>query len=190
MKRAVIIHCWEGYPKYCWYQSIKAELEKEGFKVKIPAFPDSERPKLKNWLSYLKSTVRKPDENLFLIGHSIGCATILRYLESLKEGERIGGAVFVAGFVNNLGFKELSNFFKKPINFKKARMGMKKGSIAIYSTNDPFVPLDHAEVFKKKLGSEVIMKKNMGHFSGPIEEEVACLELPDVVKSVKKLSGK
>lgn len=26
MKRAIIVHCWDGYPEYCWYQSVKKDL--------------------------------------------------------------------------------------------------------------------------------------------------------------------
>ena len=29
MKRVIIIHCWEGYPKYCWYPYVKKELEEK-----------------------------------------------------------------------------------------------------------------------------------------------------------------
>ena len=27
MKRAIIVHCWDGYPEYCWYPYVKKELE-------------------------------------------------------------------------------------------------------------------------------------------------------------------
>lgn len=45
MKRAIIIHCWEGYPEYCWYPYAKNKLEEKGFQVEVPAFPDTENPK-------------------------------------------------------------------------------------------------------------------------------------------------
>jgi len=93
MNRAIIVHCWEGTPEYCWYPWVKSELEKKGFEVKIPAFPDTNNPDKDTWVARLEKEIGIPDENLYLIGHSIGCATILRYLENIDEAEKIGGAV-------------------------------------------------------------------------------------------------
>ena len=121
MKRAVIIHCWDGYPDYCWYPYVKKELEAKGFEVQVPAFPETDAPKLDAWLHVLKEKVGIPDGNTYLIGHSVGCITIFRYLESLAPGQKIGGVVLVAGFTDDLGFKELKNFFTTEIQFEKIK---------------------------------------------------------------------
>lgn len=68
-------------------------------------------PKLVKWLSKLQEVIGKPNRDLYLIGHSLGVITILRYLESLTGDEKIGGAVFVAGFTNDLGYQELNKLF-------------------------------------------------------------------------------
>jgi len=54
MRRAVIVHCWEGYPEYCWYPWLKNELGKKGFDVSVPAFPDTDNPKQDKWVEFLK----------------------------------------------------------------------------------------------------------------------------------------
>jgi len=189
MKRAIIVHCWEGYPEYCWYPCAKKELEARGFEVKVPVLPDTENPKMKEWLPALEEAIGEPDEDLYLIGHSLGCATIMRYLESLPGGKRIGGAVFVAGFHENVGYDEIRSFFETPIELDKVRAGAKNGFIAIHSDDDPHVDLKYADVFREKLGAEIIVKHNAKHFSGAIEGEESCLELPDVVTGIEKLSG-
>jgi predicted alpha/beta hydrolase family esterase len=188
MKRAIIVHCWEGYPKYCWYLWVKNKLEQEGFNVLVPAFPETKTPKQDRWVSYLAEQIGIPDDKLFLIGHSIGCITIFRYLETLSEKQRVGGVVFVAGFTDDLGFKELSNFFEYPLDFQKVKNKSKNGFIDICSDNDPYVALKYSDVLKEKLDAKVIIKHTMGHFSGSIENEASCTELPDVVLAVKKLS--
>jgi len=188
MKRAIIVHCWEGYPEYCWYPYVKGELGSKSFQVEVPAFPETEAPKESLWVPKLAEVVGKPDEDLYLIGHSVGCITILRYLETLGPNEKIGGAVMVAGFTDDLGYKELENFFTKPIDFE----GIKKHCpkfIGIFSDNDPYVSLKFADIYKEKLEAEIVTKHNMGHFSGPIEDEKSCIELPDVVEAVEKLSN-
>ncbi len=176
MKRAIIVHCWEGYPDYCWYPRTKKELEGMGFEVSVPEMPEAETPKLSLWLPKLKEIAGKPDRDLYLIGHSIGCAAIMRYLESLGREEKVGGVVFVAGFTDDLGYKELKNFFETPLDFEKIKS--KAGYFtAIYSNDDPYVPVKQAGVLKEKLGAELIFKPGMKHFSD-------CTSLPEVSQSV------
>ncbi|HSW87775.1 MAG TPA: alpha/beta hydrolase [Candidatus Saccharimonadales bacterium] len=186
MKRVIIVHCWDGYPEYCWYPQTKKELEAKGFQVSIPAMPETEEPKLSLWLPTLQEVIGTPDEDLYLIGHSAGCITIMRYLETLLENQKIGGVVFVAGFTDNLGFDELTNFFETPIDFEKIKTKAKH-FIAIASDNDPFVPLKHADILKEKLGAEVTIKHDMQHFSGEVDNEESCTSLPDVISAIEEM---
>lgn len=190
MKRAIIVHCWEGYSEYCWYPWVKKELETKGFQVEVPAFPETENPKMDRWVSKLQEVIGEPDERLYLIGHSLGCATIMRYLEALDENQRVGGVVFVAGFTENVGYAEIQNFFETPIDLEKIKTKTKNGFFAIHSDDDPYVDLKYADIFKEKLEAEIIIKHNAKHFSGAIEGEESCIELPEVIKAVEKLAGK
>lgn len=183
MKRAIIIHCWDGYPKYCWYPQTKKELEEADFNVQVPLMPDNHSPKLSTWLPKLKETVKDSDQDLFLIGHSSGCITILRYLETLKADQKVGGVILVAPFTDDLGFEELKNFFQTPIDFAKIKT-KSDHFVTIFSDNDPYVPLTHTDVFKEKLNAKVIIKHNMGHFSGPADDTQSVTSLPDVTKTV------
>jgi predicted alpha/beta hydrolase family esterase len=187
MKRAIIIHCWSGYPEYCWYPYAKQELEKWGFEVLVPAMPETDAPKLSLWLPHLQTVLGNSDCDTYFIGHSIGCATIMRYLESLSQDEMIGGAVLVAGFTDDLGFPEIRNFFTTPFDFESIKKHCPK-FVAVHSDNDPYVPLHHSEALKENLGAKTIIKHNAGHFSGAVDNEGSCTELPDVVDGVVAMS--
>jgi hypothetical protein len=187
MKRAIIVHCWSGYPEYCWYPYVKKELEAKGFQVIVPAFPETDAPQQQKWVPFLADIVGTPDEDTYLIGHSIGCATILRYLESLGGSQKIGGAVLVAGFTEDLGFDELKNYFTTPINFAEIKTHCPK-FMSIHSDNDPFVDIKFAEILQKELSAKEIIKHNLGHFSGTVDEETSCVELPDVVEAIEEIS--
>lgn len=187
MKRAIIVHCWDGYPDYCWYPYVKKELESKEFQVQIPVFPETEEPKLEKWLPVLKEVAGNPDEDIYLIGHSVGCITILRYLETLSQDQKVGGVVLVAGFTDDLGFDELKNFFTTEIDFAKISQKADK-FVAIHSDDDPFVPLGHGDRFKVELNAELIIKHQAKHFSGQVDDEEACVELPEVVESVLNIS--
>ncbi|MDO8529763.1 MAG: alpha/beta fold hydrolase [bacterium] len=189
MKRIIIIHCWEGYSEYCWYPWVKKELETKGFHVEVPDFPNTEKPKLNEWLPMLQKIIGQPDEELYLIGHSLGCATIMRYLETLDENQRVGGVVFVAGFTENVGYDEIKTFFETPIDLEGIKTKVRNGFVAIHSDDDPYVDLKYADIFKEKLGAEIIIKHNAKHFSGAIEGEKSCVKLPEVIRSVENLAG-
>src|SRR3990167_5523753 len=98
MKRVFIIHGWGSNPKDDWFPWIKKELESKGFKVEIPVMPNTDEPKVNEWVGFLKKIVKNPDKDTYFIGHSIGCQTILRYLENLDKKIKIGGCIFVAGW--------------------------------------------------------------------------------------------
>lgn len=187
MKRVIIIHCWEGFPDYCWYPAAKKELENLGFEVLVPGMPDTKNPKLSAWMPKLKEAAGAPDGDLYLVGHSIGAAAIMRYLETLTAGERIGGVVFVAGFTDNLGYKEVKTFFETPLDFEKIKSKARHFA-DIYSDNDPYVSVKYAKILSEKLGAELIFKPGLKHFSGPQVYEESCTSLPEVAQSILKMA--
>lgn len=189
MKRVFIVHGWSGYPEYCWYPWAKRELTAKGYAVSVLDIQDRDTPNMTTWVPVLREAVGVPDEDTYLIGHSAGCITILRYLESLKAEEKIGGTVLVAGFTDNLGFDELKNFFTTELPFGKIKEKAEH-FVAIHSDDDPYVPLKHGDVIKEKLDAELIVMHNMKHFSGPVDKEDSCTELPEVVESILKMDKK
>lgn len=186
-KRVFIIHGWEGSPQKNWIPWLKNELEKKGFSVFVPAMPIPDLPTLKNWIPFIAQKVRFPSKNDYFIGHSAGCIAVLRYFETLRKNEQVGGAVLVAGFAHDLNYpgyhNELSTFFKRPVNWDKIKSHCQK-FIAIHSDNDPYVPLKHGEILKENLGAELIIEHDMKHFSG----DDGINELPIALESLLKIS--
>ncbi|MFA5000069.1 MAG: alpha/beta fold hydrolase [Patescibacteria group bacterium] len=186
-KRVYIIHGWDGYPEEGWFPWLKRELEARGFKVFVPQMPSADEPRINNWIPAIKNLVKDPDEHTYFVGHSMGCQAIARYIEIIPKGIKIGGAVFVAGF-----FKRLTNlededmvrsvadeWLRTPLNLEIVAKHIKK-SIAVFSDNDPYVPIDNKDDFLNFLHSKIIIEHSMGHFSG----STGVKELPVVLKSV------
>jgi uncharacterized protein len=155
----------------------------QGYEVVVPSMPETDTPMLSNWLPALREVIGTVDEDLTLVGHSAGVITILRYLEGLREGEKVGAVIMVAGFVDDLGMPELSNFFETPLDLRTIRNTATR-FVAISSDNDPFVPLDRGEVLRKELGAKPQVMHLMGHFSGPAGDEASCLSLPEVAIAI------
>lgn len=188
-KRAIIVHGWDGYPEEGWFPWLKRELEKQGFIVTVPQMPNAGTPRIEAWVSHLAEVVGKPDEDTYFVGHSIGCQTILRYLEAIDV--KIGGVVLVAGFLDvltNLEGEEeraiVKPWLETPIDFEKVKQAT-DNFVAIFSDNDPFVPLEeNKKMFEEKLGAQVFVENSKGHFSGPTDK---CMELPIVLEAVLAL---
>lgn len=173
-KRVFIIHGWDGYPEEGWFPWLKTELEKNGFQVQVPAMPEPAEPKIKAWVSHLSKIVGEVEENTYFVGHSIGCQTILRYLEGLPADKKVGGVVLVAGWIQrldgDLSPEELAvatPWLKTPIDLEKVRT-KSHYFVAVFSDNDKWVRLseENREIFAGGLGARIVVERNKGHFSG------------------------
>ncbi len=187
-KRVFLIHGWEGTADGGWRLWLKNELETRGYEVTVPQMPDKDNPTYEAWVSYLKEIVGRPDENTFFVCHSLGCITLLRYLEILPSDQKIGGAVLVAGFGHDLSYEgyagELQSFFATLINWEKIKSHARQ-FIAIQSTNDQWVPLEHNQLFVKKLAAGSIIVEGMKHFG----DTDGFLEVPIIIESLLKISA-
>lgn len=111
MKRVFLIHGWNGFPENHWFPWLKQQLEAKWFHVETPEMPDTKHPKRDAWVAKLSEIVGVPDEDTYFVGHSLGCITIVRYLEKLSPDAKVGGCVFVAGFGGGLKHHELTQFY-------------------------------------------------------------------------------
>lgn len=158
------MHGWHGSPRGNWFPWLKTELEKMGHEVLVPAMPSADRPQQSAWVAHLQKVIGTPDSNLYLVGHSLGAMVILRYLESLRAGENVGGAVLVAGFSEPIGIAALRSFFTAPLDYRKVKPAA-KCFIAIHSDNDPYVPLAQGELLRGKIGAQLVVMKQAGHLN-------------------------
>ncbi|MCK9446844.1 alpha/beta hydrolase [bacterium] len=190
-KRVYIIHGWDGYPEEGWFPWLKKELESRGFIVTIPLMPGNEEPRINNWVPAIQKIVINPDEQTYFIGHSMGCQAIIRYLETLSEDTKIGGVVFIAGFLKSLTnlenedmVKDVANeWLNTPIKLEKVKNHLNK-SIAIFSDDDPYVPLENQDEFRNILNSKIVIEHSKKHFSG----STGTIELPIALESIIEIS--
>ncbi len=190
-KRVFIIHGWDGYSEEGWFPWLKKELEQNGFEVFVPQMPEPSAPIIDKWVNHLAKAVNEPDKNTYFVGHSIGCQTILRYLEIL-DNKKVGGAVFVAPWfiLGDLETEEEKIIGKPwiatPINFKNVKAAA-SNFVCIFSEDDPIVPLDeNVKLFEQRINPKIIMEHGKGHFSG----SDGITELPSVLNSVLELARK
>lgn len=185
MKTAIIVHGWAYNPDMNWYPYVKKELEARGFQVQVPEMPNSEEPSISEWVHKLKEIMPNPDKGTYFIGHSIGCQTILRYLQELPTKTKVGPIIFVAPWfhLQNLEGPE-SEKIARPwletlINFDKINQHI-TSLTAIFSDNDPWVPVSDKEIFRQLLNAHIIVEHNKGHFA----QDDSITQFPEVIKIV------
>mgnify|MGYP001566021351 FL=1 len=182
MPRVFLIHGWDGRPENHWIPYLSLDLKANGFEVNAPQMPNAGEPKVKEWLSFLKDYVGKPDNDTYFIGHSLGCITVARYLESLsgtpsafgispskeverkKEKSKVGGCVFVAGFSGRINVPEIKEFYELPFDAEKAKTHCDK-FVMIFSDNDRYVPMEKSLEMARELGAKTILERGKGHFT-------------------------
>ncbi|MBI3632971.1 MAG: serine hydrolase family protein [Candidatus Vogelbacteria bacterium] len=188
-KRVIIAHGWASNPNDCWFPWIKKEFEKNDFEVFVPAFPNPGIPEIKSWVKTLDETVGVIDGATYFVGHSIGCQTILRYLQTLSLDQKIAGVVFVGGWFSLIGLETVEEkivtdpWLNMPIDFEKIKFLISK-SVAIFSDNDQWVALDNQNTFRDKLGSEIVIEHNKGHF----DRTNKVFELPSALEAIIKMA--
>lgn len=189
MKKVYLIHCWDGTSNDGWYPWIERELKKYNIEVIRFDMPNTANPKIEEWVNTLESKVEELNNNTFLIGHSIGCQTIMRYLER-KDITKIGGIVLVAPWLDLLpkaiedeeSYNIAYPWINIPINFEKVKK-FSDNIYCIFSDNDYFVSLNQEKEFKTKLNAKTIVVKEKGHIS----QEDNVYELKEILETCKKM---
>jgi uncharacterized protein len=188
MKKIYIIHGWGGCDSdEGWFGWLKEEGKKLGFDVICFNMPNTEKPTIEEWVGFLEDNISDTDEETYFVGHSIGCQTIIRFLEKMPKDKKIGGAVFVAGWFNlkDKIYEEEGDetkiiakpWVETPIDFNKVKLHT-DNFLAIFSDNDPFVSLSEENLFKENLEAKTVVKEKEGHFneSEKIEEILSAIK--------------
>lgn len=187
-KKVYLIHGWGGSSESePWFPWLKKEIENKGFNVIIFDMPNTDHPKIEEWVGFLRENIDTDeiDEQTYFVGHSIGCQTIMRFLEKLHRHKKIAGCVFVAGFFDLINqspeeMKIAHPWMNTKIGFSRI-LDHCNNFLGIFSDDDSEVHLDEAEKFKKNLGAKIIIKKKQGHFTR--EDDVE--KIPEILEFIK-----
>jgi predicted alpha/beta hydrolase family esterase len=181
MKRVIIVHGWGGHPDEAWMPWLSRELTARGYEVVVPEMPDTDHPRIETWIAKLTEVIGEPNDETHLVGHSVGCQAIIRYLSRVDEGT-VGKVVLVAPWVTLHGEYDEEEkaiaepWIRTPLDFEKAGHSAQSFT-AIFSDDDPDVPLQNKEVFSLELGADIVVEHNKGHFS----EDSGVTELPSAL---------
>ena len=189
MKKIYLVHCWDGTSSDGWYPWLEEKINDQNVKLIKFDMPNSANPKIDEWVDYLNSKVDLLNEETYFIGHSIGCQTILRYLET-KEITKIGGILFVAPWLDLLpeaiededSYNTAQPWINTPIDFEKVKQFTNNIS-CIFSDNDYFVSIEQEKKFRNKLNAKTVIVNNKGHIS----QDDDVYELQEILDLTQKM---
>lgn len=191
MKKVYMVHCWDGKSDDGWYPWLARLLEKKGINVIKFDMPNTESPKIDEWVSTLDSYVDVLNNDTYFIGHSIGCQTIMRFLEK-QEVTTIGGILFVAPWLDLLpaaiedddSFTTALPWLNTPIDFEKIKK-FTSNINCLFSDDDYFVNKSQEDEFKEKLNAKTLVVKGCGHIS----QDDDIYELDEILKLANDMLG-
>ena len=185
MKKVFIIHGFRGMPNGGWRPWLMGELSKNHIYACALPMPNPDNPVKEEWVKIVKNAIKDPSDEIFLVGHSLGVPTILRYLETLNKDYKIGGAVLVSGpafKIKNLGYDSVNSFLDDPFDFDYIK-SICKNFVIIHGDNDENVPFSEGEYYKDIFSCELISIKNGGHLNG----SAGFFQLPEALESLLKM---
>ncbi|MZK52199.1 RBBP9/YdeN family alpha/beta hydrolase [Clostridium beijerinckii] len=179
-----VVHGYTSSSKSEWFPWLKEQFKDSSIKVNVPDIPDSGDPHLEAWLKHLHKCIMDIDENTILIGHSLGCITVLRYI--LEKNIKIKGAILVSGFINKNPMEEqtegIQEFVDSPLNVAKIKTLIPK-RIVITATDDDIVPTEATQKLAEELDANLIILESGKHF---IDRD-GYTKFPVLLNEIKKL---
>jgi len=165
--------------KKSWKDSLQDKLG-DGFDVIQMQMPNKLNSKYKEWKIYFDKYATLFNNEVILIGHSLGGIFLAKYLSENKFPKKITAAFLLSAPYEDKGMKESLGDFNLPGNLDN--FSKQSDKILIYqSEDDTIVPVEHSRKYKRQLpNSELILLKNRGHLNQ--------LEFPEIIEDIKKLS--
>lgn len=165
------------YDKH-WIPWTKKELKANGILTETPLMPEPWSPVYENFKKeFEKYSV---SENTILVGHSCGCAFLVRWLGETKR--KIFKLILVAPWkVNDEGDDFREKFYTYDID---KTIKDRVGEIVMFTADDEEENgKESLKIFQEALGGKSIELKGHGHYT---QCDMGTSEFPELVKAILK----
>lgn len=161
--QAYIVHGYDASPQSHWFAQLKEKFEANGVKTEILSLPEPAAPKLNEWLAVLKERVILGRQT-YLVGHSLGCPTILNFLQKYGANDGVAGVTLVSGLAKPLrGFEILDEFTSGGFDFAFIKSRALNRAV-IAAKDDYVVPFEFSRELAEQLDAKFYPVQKGGHF--------------------------
>jgi hypothetical protein len=190
IERIAIMPRWSGHADVDWYPWFRQQLAgQDELRVHMLALDQPGAPTIDGCVASLTAALGDDPralERTLLIGHSVGCQALLRYLAALPSEVPGGPAhlICVAGWwAVDEPWATIRPWIETPHAVERLRARTGKGVTVVLSDNDPFTAdwQANSNLWKDRLGARVELVAGGRHFNGA--------EAPLVLELVRELLG-
>lgn len=166
-ERAYIVHGYGANITSHWFPWLTDRLEANGTRTNVIRLPNPPAPDVDDWHAAVADTIGRPDSHTALIGHSLGCATLIRFLSGLDHSWNVRSLVLVSGFVGPLAnLPELDEFtaaLDRPELLHDIASATHRCTV-VRSDDDPIVDAEATDHLAAELNAELVVIPGAGHF--------------------------
>ena len=162
--KIVLIHGFKASSHSNFFPWLTDELKKQGHEVVCPDMPGAEDPDSEEWVKFLLDEVGPIDDETIVLGHSLGGATALRFLEAAEVYSTPKACILVSTpwMIKSEQFR---GFFLSELDFEVLMWKASKFAV-VHSKDDPTIPFNHATKYADLLHAQLVEADGCGHFLG------------------------
>jgi uncharacterized protein len=166
--------------KVYWTDEFMKQSLSQDFDIIKPRMPLQDNAKYNEWKIHFEKYIPYLQDNLILIGQSLGGIFLAKYLSENKFPKKILSTFLIAPpYDNTLPGEDLVGGFRLKSDLSLLEKNS-KNLYLMFSKDDETVPISHAKKFQEKLKSAnfIIYESKNGHFRIP--------EFPEIVELIKR----
>ena len=188
IKHVYVVPRWAGSAQDDWYPWLKRQLEaspdtKAQYEVQLLNMPAWDLPTIEQANDYLAQVLppAQLNEDVFLVGHSVGCLAILHYLAQVAARHpdavpQVGGVLCVAGWFSvDSPWQDILNWIHAPIDYEAARRLIPASKLTVLlSDDDPYTSgfQENEQLWVERLNSNVSILPGRQHFSSQLDSDI------------------
>lgn len=193
MRKALLLHWWEGTSEGCWFPWLKKELESLGYNVFVPDLPNTEKPVFEEQIAVIQKYSKDFSEWDIIVGHSLWCCLTTQFVE-INKLQKLK-IILVAPVYPKLWeeikdmlweyYDILQPYYTRPNTFET----LENSYTILLSDNDPYVTEKSAKEYYDNFAQqdnnwvEYKLFHNWYHFSDWAPEPIK--QIPEILNYIK-----
>jgi predicted alpha/beta hydrolase family esterase len=184
-KQVLFVHCGGTQGPNCGSRDLVDYLKAElgaSYDVLYPQMPDPDNPQYALWKFTLQQALHYADDNIILVGHSLGGSVLMKFLSEEIAEKNIAGLFLIAPPFFSATTWKVDDFIVEQHLFQ--RLQQVDHIFLYHSRDDEVVPVSHQLLYADKLPTAAVRElPEGGHlFTGGIialVDDIKTLQIPE-----------
>ncbi len=163
--RVILIHGYKASPETNFWPWLQRELTDRRYEVVMPELPNAMEPDRDAWTKALLESVGPLSDQDIIVGHSLGGAAALRFLEA-AEARTTPHACILISTPWMIKDERFRGFFLTELDHDVLMWRASK-YVVVHAKDDTVIPIAHAERYTQVFHAKLVTPDVGGHFAAP-----------------------